>query len=71
MDLEQAITTPRRKRGAYQYRAFGELKTLDEWVDDPRCSVRRSTLVLRLRSGMTIEEAILTPKRKGGRPRSR
>lgn len=42
--------------------AFGEYKTINEWLADPRCQVLQSTLIERLKAGnMTVEDAITTP----------
>jgi hypothetical protein len=41
--------------------AFGETKSLPDWVDDPRCSVRASTIRTRLYSGEPVESAISRP----------
>lgn len=53
--LEQALTTPAKKR---DLAAFGETKTLGEWLKDPRCLVGRPTLVRRLDAGWDAEEAL-------------
>ena len=41
--------------------AFGELKTLVEWSEDPRCQTSYYTLRTRLNKGWSIERAITTP----------
>ena len=45
--------------------AFGEKKTITEWEEDPRCSIKAQSIVARLdRYGWTdIEKAITTPSR--------
>jgi hypothetical protein len=48
---------------AKRYEAFGESKTMREWANDPRCSVRFSTLAERIRVGWSFEKAIATPPR--------
>lgn len=42
--------------------AFGEEKTVAEWVDDPRCQVKYDTLLGRLRKEVWPEYAILAPE---------
>lgn len=39
-------------------KAFGEEKTLSQWIDDKRCNVEYATLQKRLRLGWDPEEAI-------------
>lgn len=46
--------------------AFGETKSIQEWVDDPRCVVGRITFHCRLRSGWCPETALSTPPQKSG-----
>ena len=41
--------------------AFGESKTMQQWVEDPRCTVSYASLAKRLKKGMTTEEAIESP----------
>lgn len=41
--------------------AFGETKTLGQWIADPRCSVSRNTLRKRVADGWRPEDAITTP----------
>jgi hypothetical protein len=48
--------------------AFGETKTIADWVDDRRCVVKRTTLERRLRTGMAPEEAMTRPPRTRGNP---
>lgn len=38
--------------------AFGEIKTLSQWIEDKRCNVGKGTLQRRLRLGWNPEEAI-------------
>lgn len=42
--------------------AFGELKTVAEWADDPRCQVKYDILLGRLRREVWPEYAILAPE---------
>ena len=42
--------------------AFGETKTVSEWVDDPRCSVDYEMLQKRFKAGVPPELAILALK---------
>lgn len=47
--------------------AFGETKTVAEWVDDPRCSVTYTALIQRVRrAGWAPEEAVSTPAQSNG-----
>lgn len=46
---------------AHGVEAFGELKTVAAWSQDPRCRVTRITLHGRLYHGWDVEEAITTP----------
>lgn len=41
--------------------AFGETKTMKQWVEDPRCTVNYTSLAKRLKKGATAEEAIESP----------
>lgn len=43
--------------------AFGETKTISEWIKDPRCKVRHDTLAARIKYGYEPEESITTPTR--------
>jgi hypothetical protein len=53
----------RNRRGNVMVSAFGEVKTIADWVDDERCSVEYDTLRQRIkRYGWKAEDAILTPK---------
>lgn len=52
------------------YKAFGEEKTLFEWVEDPRSKVRHiETVKTRLRSGLSVEEALTKEVEHVGRGR--
>ena len=46
------------------YEAFGESKTMREWLDDSRCAVKYNTLRNRLRRGWGTQEALTTIKLK-------
>jgi hypothetical protein len=41
--------------------AFGETKTLAQWLKDPRCKIGRESLKDRLKYNWDIEKAIITP----------
>jgi len=41
--------------------AFGETKTAADWIDDPRCQVRRITFYGRIHRGWPVEKAITLP----------
>ncbi|MFF9001502.1 GntR family transcriptional regulator [Streptomyces achromogenes] len=60
----EAILTPsgRRKPGKMKLYAFGELHTLAEWANDPRCKVGYKLLYTRYVSGWILEEAMSTPR---------
>jgi len=47
---------------AQLFKAFGEEKTIMDWAKDPRCEVSAGTLRIRIKKGMTLEEAISQPK---------
>lgn len=49
-------------------KAFGVVKVLVEWSEDPRCRVKYATLRRRLNSGWPPEQAITEPPRRHGRP---
>lgn len=49
----------RNQRSNHRITAFGETKIATDWVHDPRCKVRTiTTIVKRLKNGMSPEEAI-------------
>lgn len=50
--------------------AFGETKTIAQWLLDPRCVISESTLYVRLNNGWPAELAISSPRQKAGRPRN-
>jgi len=50
-------------RGTKWLTAFGETKTISDWVKDPRCKVRHDTLAARIKYGYEPETAIITPSR--------
>lgn len=59
-----------RKRTTASFRviAFEESKTIKEWLEDPRCSICRNTLMNRIHNlRWPSEEAISTPPEKTGR----
>ncbi|MFF7095773.1 GntR family transcriptional regulator [Streptomyces rubradiris] len=60
----EALLTPskRRRPGKMKLHAFGELRTLAEWAQDPRCKVTYKVLYSRYASGWILEEALSTPK---------
>lgn len=57
---EQAMSVP-AGRLTKVISAWGEMKTPKQWSTDPRCRVNLETLRVRLRNGMSPEEAIRTP----------
>lgn len=64
------FVTPREnmddRRNTVRVTAFGETKTINEWVADDRCSVSRRALEARLRRWGDSELAISTPRLKNG-----
>ncbi|MBX7132742.1 MAG: hypothetical protein K1X67_08715 [Fimbriimonadaceae bacterium] len=71
-DHELAITTPnltdfvrQRTTGGtvHALSAFGETKTLADWSRDERCEVSATTIGVRLREGLSPEEAITNPSK--------
>lgn len=66
-NIENAATIePRTKRN---FEAFGEMKTISQWADDPRCVVSRDTLDERLRVGRMSNEDAITVRLRVGRKR--
>jgi len=54
----------RNRRDNVRVKAFGEIKLLKEWAEDPRCKVGYATLHDRFRRrGESIEDAIATPRK--------
>lgn len=50
--------------------AFGETKTVAQWVEDERCPVNYDTLIQRLRkTDWTAEEMVTTPSQPNGQKR--
>lgn len=65
-DAETALTKPlgkavRKKTGRTFLVAFGETKSLTQWLEDARCVVTREALSKRLRRGWTAEQSITMP----------
>lgn len=52
----------RNKRSVVYLMAFGELKCLTDWALDPRCNVTPSTIRVRLKNGLSPEEAVGLPR---------
>lgn len=62
--IEECLTFPYRKNNQ-KYDAFGESKTINEWLKDKRCKVSRASLLDRIHSGLEIEESLTRePKEK-------
>jgi hypothetical protein len=53
----------KRMTAATLVEAFGEKKTVAQWVADPRCAVKEQALRNRLNEGMPPEQAITMPRR--------
>lgn len=52
--------------------AFGETKTVSQWVDDPRCSISYVALIQRCKKpGWTPEEAVSLPAQANGSKRAK
>jgi len=49
------------KRSTVKVTAFGETKSVYEWVNDPRCAVKPKLLQERVRLGWDGEKAVSTP----------
>ncbi|MEI7832813.1 MAG: hypothetical protein WCJ56_06430 [bacterium] len=58
--VEATVASQMRQPGIV-ITAFNERKPLRVWVDDPRCVVKRSTLIQRLADGWESEAALTTP----------
>lgn len=67
-DFEKALTVPMRRKNGYRVvTAFGESKSLTEWMEDPRCEVPRlATLWKRINDGWPPESALTRPVRDRG-----
>ncbi len=62
-DVERALSQPPRTvRRDATHAAFGEVKTLTQWLDDERCTVSRNTLRQRIAAGWPVEAALTTPR---------
>ncbi|MFI0511147.1 hypothetical protein ACH3Y9_12620 [Streptomyces sp. WSLK1-5] len=60
---EELLRAPvRRKPGWGKLEAFGETRSISEWVKDPRCRVSREVLHSRYTLGWEFERALTTPK---------
>lgn len=64
-EFKEALTTPMRRRGGYRLiEAFGESKSVTEWLDDPRCQPTSvAVLWKRINDGWPSEAAITRPVR--------
>lgn len=61
--MEKSITTPNLIDLLQKYKAFGEEKTLVEWIKDPRCNISVEGFRKRLKSKRySIEEIISNPR---------
>jgi len=61
MAIELALSgylPPPEPKSEPQFEAFGESKSMKAWLEDPRCRVKRPTVLLRMRLGRTFEQAI-------------
>lgn len=56
---------PRKRRKSEPVTAWGETKTIAQWVADPRCKARRGQMIReRINAGWSAEDAISKPPRK-------
>lgn len=62
---EKAISTPLVKGGTLTISAFGENKSMTDWLKDVRCVVNVDALRDRLRNKWDAEKAITTPSKTG------
>lgn len=65
-DIEEAIGTPLIRTGCGRddmEQAFGEIKTVQEWLEDSRCKVTENALLQRRKKGWNFEEALTKPVR--------
>ena len=67
-EFNRAIAEPQRRKGGYRMiEAFGETKSVTEWVDDRRCNAGTVTnLWARINYGWLAERAITAPLRGRG-----
>jgi hypothetical protein len=57
----------RQRSDAKLFTGFGETKTIDEWLSDPRCiPLSKAGLRRRIKLGMSLEEAVSTPRNNPG-----
>jgi len=72
-DIELAITTPPQIRGVNKVNraenkmitAFGETKSIKDWLSDERCVINEERLRFRVfRKSWDVEKALTTPERK-------
>lgn len=61
--VERRVNQNNRKK-TLKITAWGETKAISYWVEDSRCKVSKSQLVIRLNSGMKPEEAMSIPASK-------
>jgi hypothetical protein len=62
------VAKSRRKTEVMKLKAFGKSKTVARWAQDPRARASDKTIRKRIKAGWAPEEAITTPRAKGGRP---
>lgn len=65
--FEDAMTTSTRRTGGYRMiTAFGDTKSITEWLSDDRCEVPKlATLWKRINDGWSPERALSAPVRTG------
>lgn len=61
--LERALDEPVRHQPSTSLTAWGETRSLTDWIDDERCAANRQAVYARLRLGWDAERALSTPVR--------
>lgn len=54
----------RNRRSRAELTAFGETKSLSEWLEDPRCVVNRDRLDSRVKAGWSPENVLTIPNQR-------
>lgn len=69
--IGEALDTARQLKGRkFEIHAFGETKTLEEWLEDPRCIPPERTIRERIRHGWSPRWALSTPLRHRAKNKS-
>lgn len=59
--MNQGISRKAEPASSPKFEAFGELKTLPDWLKDSRCQVGSKTLSKRIFRGWTLETSLSRP----------